>query len=121
MATPSASASVSANVDDSCDDHVCASGAGCVIVNSETQYMCNCTAISTAAVRMVGRHCNTTVEGKPVSVGDGNCPGCDSAFVCTDSYSGDDPDTYMESVIPLLAGVACGCGNTISGLHNALF
>jgi hypothetical protein len=109
MVTPSVSAS--ANVDDPCDDHLCASGAGCVVVDSETQYKCDCTAISTAAVRMVGLYCNTTVEGKPVSVGDNNCPGCESAFVCTDSYSGDGPDTFMESVIPLLAGVACGCAN----------
>jgi hypothetical protein len=109
--TPSASASASANVNDPCDDHLCASGAGCVVVSDANQYTCDCTAISTAAVRVVGRHCNTTVEGKPVSVGGNNCPGCESAFVCTDSYSGDDPDKFMESVIPLLAGVACGCGN----------
>jgi hypothetical protein len=109
--TPSASASNSVDVDDLCDDNLCASGTDCVVVDSETQYMCDYTAISTAAVHVVGRYCNTTVEGKPISVGDGNCPGCESAFVCTDSYSGDDPDTYMESVVPLLAGVGCGCGN----------
>jgi hypothetical protein len=84
MATPSASASASANVDDPCDDHLCALGAGCVIVDSETQLMCNCTAISTATVRRVGHYCkNTTLEGKPLSVGDdnANCPGCASLFV----------------------------------------
>jgi hypothetical protein len=31
--------------------------------------------------------------------------------VCTDSYPGDNPDTFMESVIPLLAGASCGCAN----------
>jgi hypothetical protein len=111
--TPSASTSTytSPNVDDPCDDNLCASGAGCVVVGSANQYTCDCTAISTADVRAVGRYCNTTVEGKPVSVGDGNCPGCESAFVCTDSYSGGDPDAFMKGVIPILAAAACGCAN----------
>jgi hypothetical protein len=90
---------------------MCASGAGCVVVGSEHQYTCDCTTISTAAVRAVGQYCNTAVEGKPVSVGDGNCPGCESAFVCTDSYSGSDPDVFMKGVIPILAAAACGCAN----------
>jgi hypothetical protein len=120
MATLSASASVSANVDDSCDDHVCASGAGCVVVDSETQYMCNCTAISTAAVRRVGRYCNTTVGGQPVSVGDGsaNCPGCASLFVTEEGFDGNDPDAYLQSIIPLLAAAYCGCSNPPQALLN---
>jgi hypothetical protein len=111
LATPSASVSASANVGDPCDDHLCASGAGCVVVDSDTQYMCDCTAISTADVRAVGQYCNTTVEGKPVSVGSGNCPDCESAFVCTDSYTSNDPESFMEGVIPLLAAAACSCAN----------
>jgi hypothetical protein len=112
-AIPSASASASAspNVDDPCVDNVCALNSTCVVVGSETQYTCDCTAISTAAVRVVGPYCNTTIEGKPVSVGGGNCPGCESAFVCTDSYTSDDPESFMEGVIPLLAAAACGCAN----------
>jgi hypothetical protein len=111
MATPSASASVSANVDGPCDDHLCASGTGCVVVDSETQYMCNCTAINTAAVRRVGQYCNTTLEGKPLSVGDGsaNCPGCASLFVTAEEFDGNDLDAYLQSIIPLLAAAYCRC------------
>jgi hypothetical protein len=118
--TSSASASVSANVDDPCDDHLCASGAGCVIVDSETQYMCNCTAISTANVRAVGQYCNTTVEGKPVSVGDGsaNCPGCASLFVTGEGFDDNDADAYLQSIIPLLAAAYCGCSNPPQALLN---
>jgi hypothetical protein len=120
LVTPSASTSASAKVVDPCDDHICASGAGCVVVDNETQYMCNCTAISTAAVRRVGRYCNTTVEGKPVSVGDGsaNCPGCASLFVTGEGFDGNDPDAYLQSIIPLLAAAYCVCPNPPQALLN---
>jgi hypothetical protein len=98
-------------VGDPCDDNECAINSTCAVMGSANQYTCDCTAISTADVRAVGRFCNATIEGKPVSVSGGNCPGCESAFVCTDSHSGDDPNTFMESVIPSLAGAFCGCAN----------
>jgi hypothetical protein len=106
-----ASASASHVDEDLCADNLCASGASCVVVSGANQYTCDCTAISTATVRAVGRYCNATVEGKPVSVNGDNCPGCESAFVCTDSYSGGDADEFTEGVIPILAGAACDCAN----------
>jgi hypothetical protein len=107
MATPSASAS--ANVGDLCDDNKCAPNSTCVVRDSANQYICDCTAISTAAVRVVGQYCNTTLEGKPISVGAGYCPGCESLFVCVDDYDGSDIESYMNDVITELAAAFCDC------------
>jgi hypothetical protein len=81
-----------------------------VVSGSGNQYTCDCTAITNAAKEsvVVGQYCNTTISGKPVSVSGGNCPGCASMFICT-SYTGDDPQAYMQSVKEEMAASFCGC------------
>jgi hypothetical protein len=96
------------SVDDPCDDNQCALNSTCVV--SGNQYTCDCTTLSNAAkeIMVVGQNCNTTMEGKPVSVDGGNCPGCASAFICS-NYTGDDALAYMQSVEVELAASYCSC------------
>jgi hypothetical protein len=108
--TASVSPSVSASADNPCDGNQCVLNSTCVVSGSGNQYTCDCTTVSTAAKKtiVVGQYCNTTIEGKPVSVGGGNCPGCASVFICTD-YTGDNPLAYMQSVEVELAASYCSC------------
>jgi hypothetical protein len=66
----------------------------------------------------VGQYCNTTLKGKPVSVRGGNCPGCESLFVCDDAYDGSAPQPYTESVLLKLAMAYCNCTDPSQSLLN---
>jgi hypothetical protein len=115
-ATSSASSSPSAvSVSVSvCDDNECVANATCVESSGGSGYACDCTTMM--PVRAVGKYCNTTITGKPVSVKGDNCPGCRSIFVCTDSYDGSDAKTYTEGVIPSLAAASCICAKPSAAL-----
>jgi hypothetical protein len=110
VSSPSAG-SVSVSV---CDGNECVANATCVESCGSSGYACDCTAMM--PVRAVGKYCNTTFTGKPVSVKGDNCPGCRPIFVCTDSYDGSDANTYTEGVIPLLAAASCICAKPSAAL-----
>jgi hypothetical protein len=110
-ASASPSSSSTGNVDDPCDDNRCALNSTCVVSGSGNQYTCDCTVISIGAKEtvVVGQYCNTTLEGKPISVGAGNCPGCESLFVCDDAYDGSDIESYTDGVVLELVAAYCNC------------
>jgi hypothetical protein len=101
----SPSQSVATAVYDVCKNNECAANSTCVAPDDGDRYACDCSAMK---VRAVGRLCNVTLGSKPTSVWGGNCPGCASAFICT-NYTGDDPRGYMQDVKVELAASYCSC------------
>jgi hypothetical protein len=115
-ASASASSSASASgiaASDVCDDNLCASDSACVVSDNGNKYTCDCTAMDGLAKEtvVVGRYCNITIEGKPVSVGVGDCPGCESLFVCDEAFDDSDPEEYKDGVRSNLAEAYCSCKN----------
>jgi hypothetical protein len=97
-----------------CKFNNCAGNTTCV--NTGNSYKCNCSSMS---VKAVGKLCNVTIgeKDKPVSVTNDNCPGCGTLFVCT-NYTGDNPQVFMDALVPKLAASSCSCNNPSKALKN---